>query len=258
VAFKTGTSFGLRDAWCVGYNPEYTVGVWLGNADYGGSYALNGTREAAPLFIEIFNQLTRDHDCWYSRPEGVAERDVCVTTGLPPGPFCPHTRRDLYIPGVSEYQSCEVHRLARVRAKDGVELCRACTKEGTRYEEKVVERWPLEVAAFLRSAGRGFDLAPGHNPDCPVCPVDDTPSIKSPEDRAAYALDAGLPSDSQRIPLKASAAQDAGRLQWFIGSRLVATCLPDDTCFLEPTPGDWTVSVVDARGRSSAVDITVR
>ena len=62
VAFKTGTSFGFRDAWCLGYTPAYTVGVWFGNVNAQGSNVLKARDVAAPVCVEIFNQLLRNRD----------------------------------------------------------------------------------------------------------------------------------------------------------------------------------------------------
>ncbi len=57
IAWKTGTSFGFRDAWAVGVTPHYAVGVWVGNADGEGRPGLTGTDAAAPLMFDIFSQL---------------------------------------------------------------------------------------------------------------------------------------------------------------------------------------------------------
>ena len=62
IALKTGTSFGQRDAWCIGYNPDFTVGVWVGNVSGAGSPSLVGADIAAPVMTEVMDYLTRDSD----------------------------------------------------------------------------------------------------------------------------------------------------------------------------------------------------
>ena len=57
VAWKTGTSYGFRDAWAVGVTPEYAVGVWVGNAEGQGAPGLVGARTAGPVMFDIFNML---------------------------------------------------------------------------------------------------------------------------------------------------------------------------------------------------------
>ena len=59
VAFKTGTSYGRRDAWCMGYSSEFTVGVWIGNVNNRGNPELVGSKSAAPLLIDVFTSISR-------------------------------------------------------------------------------------------------------------------------------------------------------------------------------------------------------
>ncbi len=72
IAFKTGTSYGQRDAWTFAYNPEYTVGVWMGNFNGRSSKALVGIEAAAPLAVRIFDWLyTNKPLVWYAKPDTV-------------------------------------------------------------------------------------------------------------------------------------------------------------------------------------------
>lgn len=91
IAWKTGTSSGFRDAWTVAWNPEYVVGVWLGNPDGSGSPALVGASAAAPVAGDIFRALyPSGGTVWFEKPEGVSERILADGT------------RDLYVPGISK------------------------------------------------------------------------------------------------------------------------------------------------------------
>ncbi|MEW6006890.1 MAG: transglycosylase domain-containing protein [bacterium] len=108
IAFKTGTSFGLRDAWCIGDNPDYTIGVWFGNVNCKSSSALVGIKVAGPIVIETFNSLTRYKDSWFKMPDGVSKRKVCVVSGEPIGPYCKEAISDYYIPGISSNKPCSV------------------------------------------------------------------------------------------------------------------------------------------------------
>jgi penicillin-binding protein 1C len=142
VAYKTGTSTHHRDAWTIAYNPEYTVGVWAGNFSGEGAKELVGRRAAQPLARRIFQMLSRrGGDSWFKKPGGVGERQVCVSSGHPPGNFCSETVSDLYIKGKTESSRCETHRLIYV-SEDGTEsYCAACVPE-TGYRRKVVKRYP--------------------------------------------------------------------------------------------------------------------
>jgi len=259
VAFKTGTSFGLRDAWCVGYDPEYTVAAWFGNMDGSSSPALVGRGAAAPVVLSFFNESSRYRDRWFARPKGVSERAVCAKSGMAPGPDCAATLPDLFIPGVSSNEPCGIHKRVPVRKKDGVEVCSACM-DGDRsdYREAVIEEWPAEVARYLRVAGREERPRPPHNPACARAKNDGGLRIKSPLPGGFYAVTPALPELSQRIPLQAASNAGAEPVTWFVDGREIAAGPPDHTYFATPSPGEHVVSVVDGAGRSASVRVTVR
>ncbi|MCP4131088.1 MAG: penicillin-binding protein 1C [bacterium] len=263
AALKTGTSFGLKDAVCFGYNPDYTIGVWQGNVNNRGSSHLIGVRKAAPLVMEIFNYLTRNSDSWFVKPKGIAERKVCPVTGLKPGSFCgPYFKKDLFLPGISSEKQCRVHRRIRIAKKGNFQVCSNCLKrddsgKDSLYREEVVEYWPAEVVSFLRKTGRKYSSIPGHNPACERFFVKDKPRIISPSAAARYEIDETLPLESQKIPLKAFIAQDAHRVYWFLGSRLIGEGDVDEAFFLAPRRGEFIISAIDSKGRSDSVTIRV-
>ena len=121
----------------------------------------------------------------------------------------------------------------------------------------MIEHWPPEMATFLRTAGRRTDRIAKHNPDCPGLVGREIPVITSPPDLATYMIDDRIPPEYQRIPLQVRAAQDAATVYWFEGSQLIAKGPPEEVCYLEPRRGKHTLSVIDSRGRSSTVEITI-
>jgi len=110
VAWKTGTSYGHKDAWTVCYNPEYTIGVWLGNFSGKQSKALVGVDAAAPVAIRIFDWLyAKKAAPWYKLPDSIGERYVCALTGEPVSDNCEHGVKDLYIKQCSIAHKCSFH-----------------------------------------------------------------------------------------------------------------------------------------------------
>lgn len=258
IAFKTGTSFGFKDAWCGAYTPRYTVAVWLGNADARGNPALTGARAACPVAFEVLQSLTASQDAWFPRPAGVGRRKVCRLTGRPLGPDCPSWEEDDYLPGVSRNETCPVHRRIWVRKKDGVEVCLRCmTGKPSDYASRVVEVWPPEIEGFLRSRGMRFQPIPPHNSDCPDPPERPAPRIASPENGARYVITTALPRDAQRVPLLAQVSPDAKRVFWFVNGRPLGSAKIGEALFWSPDPGGWAVSAVDSLGRSTSVTIRV-
>jgi len=88
IAWKTGTSFGFRDAWAIGMNTDYFVAVWVGNANGEGSAELTGIKKAAPILFDIFSLLP-SVKYWYSAPYDQLQLvNVCEQSGYPASPLC--------------------------------------------------------------------------------------------------------------------------------------------------------------------------
>ena len=113
MAWKTGTSFGFRDAWAVGYTPAHVIAVWVGNADGHGRPGLTGISAAAPLLFDIAS-LTGNQN-WFAAPLSQLQRlEVCASSGYTPGPFCKQTKSiDALLNTSSEVPVCNHHQLIR-------------------------------------------------------------------------------------------------------------------------------------------------
>ncbi|MBR1887505.1 MAG: penicillin-binding protein 1C [Bacteroidales bacterium] len=121
AAWKTGTSYGFRDSWAVGMTPDYTIGVWAGNAEGQGVPGLTGARVAGPVMFDILNLLPVSKgwfempDCHSERsPKGGAEEShwavVCKESGYLAGPDCTDTE-DMLIPAAGlDTQACPYHK----------------------------------------------------------------------------------------------------------------------------------------------------
>ncbi|RPI76633.1 MAG: penicillin-binding protein 1C [Desulfobacteraceae bacterium] len=92
IAWKTGTSFGFRDAWAIGMTPQYCVGVWVGNVDGEGRPALTGITTAAPILFDLFDLLEGRQ--WFEQPlKDLVQIDVCSKSGFRAGPNCQNTQK---------------------------------------------------------------------------------------------------------------------------------------------------------------------
>lgn len=108
IAWKTGTSYGFRDAWSVGVTRGYAVGVWVGNATGEGKPGLVGARTAGPVMFDIFNMLPASR--WFERPAGeLIEAEVCRRSGHLKGRFCEETDTLLILPAGLKTEACPYH-----------------------------------------------------------------------------------------------------------------------------------------------------
>lgn len=256
IAWKTGTSYGRRDAWTIGYNPKYTVGVWAGNFDGEGSIDIVGAEIAAPIMFDVFNEISGGDVDWFEQPPGISVREVCAVSGMPTGEHCPEKVLERYIPGKSPSRTCDVHQAIMVDRSTGYRLCRYCS-DGCPHDEIIVENWPARLASWLKSVGR-YDPIPPHNPNCAGIMYTERPMITSPEAEAEFVLIDGVPSSYQKILLEASAASGCKEIHWFVDRKLYASCDPVERIFYTPTEGRHELMCLDDQGRSRTIAFVVK
>ncbi len=256
MAWKTGTSYGHRDAWTIAYTPEYTVGVWLGNFSGEPSRALVGIEAAAPVAARIMDQIHADKtSTWYVRPESVGVHDVCAASGMPIGEHCPLSSRALYLRNRSTTKPCTIHVAARIDDETGGCLCHLCSR-GRRHTVKVVEDWPLALAAWFRHQGITRPLMPAHFSGCrAVCDQGSRPRIFAPGDGQSYIL-AEDDGGNQKLLFQASAATE--RIHWFVDGTLYKTCPASERLFWPLRRGEHVIACADDSGRSTSVRIDVQ
>lgn len=125
IAWKTGTSYGFRDAWAVGVTPRYAVGVWVGNATGEGKPGLVGAQTAGPVLFDIFNLLPSSS--WFTRPAGIfVEAEVCRKSGYLKGRFCDETDTLLVLPAGLRTEACPYHHLVTLSANESQRIYENC------------------------------------------------------------------------------------------------------------------------------------
>ncbi len=168
AAAKTGTSKGYRDNVAVGFTPEVTVAVWVGNFDGSAMRGVSGITGAGPLFREVMLAAARHRaPTPFVRPEGIEAVEVCALSGHRPGPDCPHRRRDV-VPAEHDLETCTMHVRVAVDRATGERAGDACPP--TQVEDRVFERFPPLYAEWASGVGRR--MAPGtFSPRCPATTV---------------------------------------------------------------------------------------
>ncbi len=125
IAWKTGTSYGFRDAWAVGVTPRYAVGVWVGNATGEGKPGLVGAQTAGPVLFDIFNLLPASS--WFTRPTGIfVEAEVCRKSGHLKGRSCDETDTLLVLPAGLRTEACPYHHLVTLSADESQRIYENC------------------------------------------------------------------------------------------------------------------------------------
>ena len=254
VAFKTGTSYGRRDTWAIGYSATHTVGVWIGNVTRGGNPDLVSSKAAAPVLIDIFNSISGQHQkAILPMPKDVGMRLVCAESGLAPSPRCTNLIEDLYSVSRTLYKECPVCREYLV-SKDGTRsYCPACLG-GHPYKTVTLKAYPPELLAFWKANRVDYESPPPHNPLCTRVLSGDGPAITSPSDNMTYYL----VSRSQKLALQANAGLDVKEVAWYLNDQYIGRKGASEKLFVALSGGEHTVTCMDDKGRVSKVHITVK
>ena len=255
VAWKTGTSYGRRDAWSIGYNKEYTIGVWVGNFSGNGIPELTGADIATPLLFDLFNNLSYNSaNDWFKMPSSLDFRFVCAESGLLPGDFCTEQVMDYFIPGVSTMQKCNHLKEVFVSADESISYCRNCLPENG-YKKKWYPNLLPEVVSFYEFQKLPYEKVPPHNPGCSRIYAENAPAITSPVDGLEYLLEK---DEEQQLQLTCHADNEVKTVYWYINNRFYATAGAHEKVFFTPEAGTVKISCTDDKGRNSDISIVVQ
>ena len=220
VALKTGTSYGLRDAWAAAWTPDYTVVVWAGNPDGTSWSGLIGARASAPVAVKIL-RVVSPKSGWYEKPEGLILRKVCALSGKPPTALCPAVKSEWAIDGVTKTFPCDMHSM----------------KSG-----KSVVNLPVEFNSGIKTKN-----------NIAVKNARSELKIISPVPGASYFA---APFDTERkIPMKTEGASE--RVWWYLDGKYIGTSKPDRTFFHDVPDGEHIISAADSDGRSAVVNVKI-
>lgn len=242
VAWKTGTSFGFKDAWTIGVKGPYVLGVWVGNFDGTPNPAFVGRSIAAPLFFELFNALEAkfglDDSFFVKRQLKLKQVEVCGISGMLPSENCSGQKiKAWFLPGKSPIETCNVHR---------------------RLQGQVVEVWSSDIQKLfslaglprkvtfqnLKSASVGSHLAP---------------EIISPYKAVAYTIRADDLAHKRpsSLPLVAVSDGVAQSVSWFVNGAYLGKARSGETLFWDAQPGHHLIQAVDELGLSSQRNVEV-
>ncbi|MDR2711340.1 MAG: penicillin-binding protein 1C [Burkholderiales bacterium] len=267
VAWKTGTSWGFRDAWTAGVFGRYVLVVWLGNFDGSSNQALVGVDAAAPLFFSIADALmATDNTIAVARrqPQNAIRIDVCQASGDLPNADCPRTVKTWFIPGVSPIKVSELHRAVMVDTRTGKTACPPYDSHFVKRE--VFEYWPSDLRKLFVQAGMPRRLPPppadcgNENGSATGTAAGVAPRIISPLTGVIYQrrLSRSDDEESGGITLQAIADGDVETLYWFFGTNyLGASASGKDLLWKNAPSGRHTLRVVDDHGRADTRTVAV-
>lgn len=257
VAWKTGTSYGHRDAWSLGFSSKYTIGVWVGNPDGRGQKGISGSEHAAPILFDVFRGVEGDGSR-ISRPEGLklGTIEVCRESHMLPTPYCGERDKVSYIKGVSRIPRDNYSKKIFVDSETGDLLLGDCIGERP-HESRVITTYPPELVAWWMAEGKRSDTIPPLSAYCNDVSSERPPQILSPDKATPYRVLNGMPAEYQRVELIAGVSEEVSELYWYQDGKLVATTRPYKKTFIPLTAGAHRLVVVDSSGRSDSIRYNV-
>ncbi|HWH02578.1 MAG TPA: penicillin-binding protein 1C [Gemmatimonadales bacterium] len=258
VYWKTGTSYGFRDAWTVGIFGPYVLAVWVGNFDGQGNPAFVGVQMAAPLFFRVVDAVEALEPSLgeppRTFPSHLTRVDVCAASGDLPNAECPRTVRTWFIPGKSPIRVSTLHQALLIDDRTGLRDCPPYTA-GTAHRV-IYEMWSSDMARLFQEAGLPRRTPPPFDPRCETHVADNSagipPQITSPLRGVTYSLRARR-LGAETITLRATASGGVHAVYWFVGSSFIGTSAPGATVGWRPdVAGSFVVRAVDDQGQADS------
>jgi len=251
IAWKTGTSYGKKDAWSIGYNRHYTIGVWVGNFSGVGVPELNGANIATPLLFDVFNAIDYNSPTgWFKPASELTQRKVCAESGDLPSNFCNHQVLDYAIMGISPTRKCQHLKWVFTNPSASISYCTQCLPDSS-YVRKLYPNLVPELIAFNEMNRIPYVKIPPHNPACTRVLEVGAPVIVSPNDGSEYFV------ENQQLQLSCQTTNEVREVYWYINDVLLQKANPQEAVFFTPPAGKVKISCSDDKGRNSDIVIKV-
>ena len=254
IAWKTGTSFGNRDAWAVGTTPEYVVGVWVGNADGQGRPQLTGVSAAAPILFDVFDLLPQRS--WFNTPyDDLAKIAVCHESGMRCGMYCDHADT-VWVPKAGLHSPpCTFHQLIFTDEFKAHRLTNDCAQQ----YEMVEQHWfvlPPVQEYYYKLRHPEYEALP---PFAPGCGYSDASPIGLiyPKSDAKVFIPRNLREEYERVVLEATHRSADAVIYWHLDNEFLGETKTIHHMEIHPSAGKHTLTLVDGNGESLVKEIEV-
>lgn len=250
IAWKTGTSFGFRDAWSIGLTPKYTVGVWVGNADGEGKAGLIGVHAAAPILFEVFDLLP-DAESWFELPvNDLMEIEVCKQSGFLAGINCPETERIFAGKQAERFSVCPYHKILHLDNTGEHRVHAHCESVLNMTNES---RFILPPAAekYYKRKHAGYKGLPPYRKDCQSSEyTEDSEDIEIvyPFNYSQIYIPIELDGSAGKAVFEAVHRNENAQLFWYIDDNFIADTKYYHLIETRPDKGKHTLTIVDNKG----------
>jgi len=245
IAWKTGTSFGYRDAWAIGLTPDYLVGVWVGNADGEGRPGLTGVNVAAPLMFDVFALLPAS--AWFEKPyDEMIDIEICAASGFRAGPDCEHTETRTVPEAGEKMEVCPYHRIIHLDQTGQFRVHSDCYETG----KMVNTSWfvlPPVMEWYHKRRDPHYQSLPPFLPGCGEGNEQPMELIYPKETRQVF-IPRGIDGRLSRVVFEAAHRDPGINIHWHLDNLYLGeTSLIHQLEFLAPE-GIHILTLVDSNG----------
>jgi len=255
IAWKTGTSYGFRDAWAIGVTPEYVVGVWTGNANGEGRPGLVGVRTAAPILFEIFEKLPPT--TWFEAPvTGITNLSVCVKSGYKAGPDCEETIQQTVPQATLKSRQCPYHIRVHLD-QHGQRVHDQCESLSNMHSRG----WfvlPPAMEQYYRQLHFDYAPLPAFRSDCQVTNTGADMEIVYPPKDAKIKVPRELDGTYEAAVFNVAHRRNDATVYWSLNDEFIAATTGTHKLPLRPEPGSYILTVVDDQGERRQVSFEIK
>lgn len=245
IAWKTGTSFGFRDAWAIGVTSKYVVGVWVGNADGEGRPGLTGVSKAAPIMFDVFNLLPRS--TWFSTPYDDMETTiVCNKSGYKASRWCKEKDTILVSEKGLRSPPCPYHHLVHLDKNENFQVNLSCISE----EDILHKRWftlPPTMEWYYKLHHPMYRNLPPFKKGC----VKDSKSVMEmiyPRENEQIFAPIGFDGVRQKIVFEVAHSQRSTEIFWYIDKTYIGKTRNIHQMEVTPSEGSHILTLTDELG----------
>jgi len=250
LAWKTGTSFGLRDGWAVGVTPNYTLGVWAGNADGEGKPGLTGLAAAAPVLFDLLGAVDGG-GAIVRPPSGLKPVRICRDSGFLATDLCP--AEEVLVPEESRFdRMCAFHQTVHLDASGRFRVDSRCEPVGAMRHESWFVLPPVQEF-FYRADHAEYRPLPPWRADCAAVTAGErgsrVMSLVYPEPDTSVYVPVGLDGRLGEVVFEAVHREEGATVHWHLDEDYVASTRVFHEIALAPEPGPHRLVLTDGAGR---------
>lgn len=248
IAWKTGTSFGFRDAWAIGLTPKNVVAVWVGNTDGEGRPGLVGVQTAAPILFDIFRLLPNNK--WFEKPRyNYSFVPVCRQSGYRADIDCPEVDTLFSPPNGTKVALCPYHKLIHLDATGTYRVTEACETPSSMLHRSWFILTPAMEYYYKQ---RNFDYIPlpPFKPGCISAETGRLIEIIYPQPDAKIYVPLEINGERGKTVFTAAHRRAGAKIFWSLDDEFVGTTQNFHQIGLNPAPGKHIITLVDENGVS--------